>query len=88
MVSTLRDADDVSLPLEPAPLPSSIPPTNPLMTHTSEDLARLNEVHTNFDAEQNDEDMSDGGMYSYLNVYGANLIVKSFISYLPCCGLQ
>lgn len=61
VVSTLRDADEAPVPLDPAPLPPNIPQTNPLLTHTSEDLARLSEVDTNFGADQNDEDAADNG---------------------------
>lgn len=61
VVSTLRDADEAPVPLDPAPLPPNIPQTNPLLTHTSEDLARLSEVDTNFGADQNDEDTADNG---------------------------
>lgn len=61
VVSTLRDADDVLVPLDPAPLPPNIPQSNPLLIHTSEDLARLNEIHENFPAEQNDDEASDNG---------------------------
>lgn len=65
VVSTLRDADDVLVPLDPAPLPPNIPQTNPLLTHTSEDLARLNEIHGDFPADQNDDEASDNGKKIY-----------------------
>lgn len=61
VVSTLRDADEAPVPLDPAPLPPNIPQTNPLMTHTSEDLARITEIHTDFGADQNDDDAADNG---------------------------
>lgn len=48
------------MPLDPAPLPPNIPPTNPLLTHTSEDLARLNEVHHDFGTEPNDDEADNG----------------------------
>lgn len=49
------------MPLEPAPLPSNIPSNNPLLIHTSEDLAKLSEVHSDFGAE-NDDETSDNGI--------------------------
>lgn len=55
----MRDADE-AVPLDPAPNQSMIPSTNPLMVHTSEDLAKLNEIQCDFGA-QNDEDSSDNG---------------------------
>uniref|UniRef100_A0A6B2ED43 Putative peripheral benzodiazepine receptor prax-1 n=1 Tax=Phlebotomus kandelakii TaxID=1109342 RepID=A0A6B2ED43_9DIPT len=48
VVTTLRDADDAPVPLDPAPLP----PNNPLMTHTSEDMARLSETHGDLGPDQ------------------------------------
>lgn len=66
VVSTLRDADEAPVPLDPAPLPTNIPPTNPLMTHTSEDLARLSEIHTDLGTDQNDDETSDNGDYILL----------------------
>lgn len=60
VVSTLRDADEAPVPLDPAPLPPNIPPTNPLLTHTSEDLARLNEIHCDFGTDQNDDESDNG----------------------------
>lgn len=50
------------VPLDPAPLPLNIPQSNPLLTHTSEDLARLNEIHSDFPSDQNDDEASDNGM--------------------------
>lgn len=61
VVSTLRDAEEAPLPLDPAPLPPNIPQTNPLLTHTSEDLARLNEIPGDLGIEQNDDEASDNG---------------------------
>uniref|UniRef100_A0A182QRU1 RIMS-binding protein 2 n=1 Tax=Anopheles farauti TaxID=69004 RepID=A0A182QRU1_9DIPT len=51
VVSTLRDADDAPIPLDPAPLPSS----NPLIPHTTEDLARISETHTDLGQDLDDE---------------------------------
>lgn len=51
VVSTLRDADDAPIILDPAPLPLS----NPLVPHTSEDLARISEAHTDVGQEFDDE---------------------------------
>lgn len=65
VVSTLRDADDGPIPLDPAPLPPNIPPTNPLMTHTSEDMARLSEIHGDLGSDQNDDE-ADNGKQLYL----------------------
>lgn len=64
VVSTLRDADDIPVPLDPAPLPPNIPQTNPLMTHTSEDLARLSEVHGDLGTDQNDDEADNGKFIS------------------------
>lgn len=50
-MSTLRDADDAPIPLDPAPRPSS----NPLIPHTSEDLARISETHTDLGQDLDDE---------------------------------
>lgn len=57
VVSTLRDADDAPVPLDPAPLPpiQPIQPNNPLLTHTSEDMARLCETHNDFGTDHEDE---------------------------------
>lgn len=60
VVSTLRDADEAPVPLDPAPLPPNIPQTNPLLTHTTEDLARLTEIHENFGTDQNDDEPDNG----------------------------
>lgn len=56
VVSTLRDADDVPIPLDPAPLP----PNNPLMTHSSEDMARLSETHNDLGPDQTDDEADTG----------------------------
>lgn len=62
VVSTLRDADDVPLmPLDPAPM-SMMP--NPLMTHTSEDMARLCETHGDMNPDQLDDE-ADTGKYGF-----------------------
>lgn len=39
----------------------SLPPHNPLLTHTHEDLARLSETHT--DLEHDQDDISDNGNF-------------------------
>lgn len=52
VVSTLRDADDAPMPLEPAPMLPPFQANNPLLTHTNEDMARLCENHTDIGAEQ------------------------------------
>lgn len=61
MVSTLRDSEDVNVPLDPAPMPPNIQ-HNPLMTHTNEDMARLCETHGDLDSNQNDDEI-DNGMF-------------------------
>lgn len=63
VVSTLRDADDVPLPLDPAPLPP-IQPNNPLLTHTSEDMARLSETHNDLGPDQHEDEADTGKNYS------------------------
>lgn len=50
-MSTLRDADDAPIILDPAPLPLG----NPLVPHTTEDLARISEAHTDVGQEFDDE---------------------------------
>ena len=44
--------------LDPAP----IPPNNPLIPHTTEDMARISETHT--DLEQTDDE-ADTGMFMF-----------------------
>ncbi|CAD6996230.1 unnamed protein product [Ceratitis capitata] len=56
VLSTLRDAEDGSMQCDTTSLPS-LPPHNPLLTHTQEDLARLSETHT--DLEHDQDDISD-----------------------------
>lgn len=56
VVTTLRDADDAPVPLDPAPLP----PNNPLMTHTSEDMARLSETHGDLGPDQLEDEADTG----------------------------
>lgn len=51
MVTTLRDADDAPIILDPAPLPMGIPH----VPHTNEDLARISEAHTDVGQEFDDE---------------------------------
>lgn len=58
VLSTLRDAEDGSMQCDTTSLPS-LPPHNPLLTHTQEDLARLSETHT--DLEHDQDDISDNG---------------------------
>lgn len=58
VLSTLRDAEDGSMQCDTTSLPS-LPPHNPLLTHTHEDLARLSETHT--DLEHDQDDISDNG---------------------------
>lgn len=60
VVSTLRDADEGPIPLDPAPLPPNIPQSNPLMTHTSEDLQRLTEIHEGLNSDQNEDEADNG----------------------------
>lgn len=57
MVSTLRDADDAPIPLDPAPMPMM---PNPLMTHTSEDMARLCETHGDMGPDQLEDEADTG----------------------------
>ncbi|XP_038119786.1 uncharacterized protein LOC6032738 isoform X5 [Culex quinquefasciatus] len=51
VVTTLRDADDAPIILDPAPLPMGIPH----VPHTNEDLARISEAHTDVGQEFDDE---------------------------------
>lgn len=63
VVSTLRDADDVTMPLDPAPMAPILPqlqPNNPLLTHTSEDMARLSETHNELGTDQLEEEADTG----------------------------
>lgn len=57
VVSTLRESDDIPMPLDPAPI-SMMP--NPLMTHTSEDMARLCETHGDMGPDQLDDEADTG----------------------------
>lgn len=50
-MTTLRDADDAPIILDPAPLPMGIPH----VPHTNEDLARISEAHTDVGQEFDDE---------------------------------
>lgn len=61
VVSTLRDADDITVPLDPAPMMMTVGHNNPLVTHSSEDMARLSETHGDLGSDQTDED-ADSGM--------------------------
>jgi len=63
VLSTLRDAEDGSMQCDTTSLPS-LPPHNPLLTHTHEDLARLSETHTDLEHEQ--DDISDNGMSYFI----------------------
>jgi hypothetical protein len=67
VVSTLRDADDMPMPLDPAPLPpmnsSHTHPhalSHPIIPHSSEDMARISETHTDI-TEHTDTDEADNG---------------------------
>ncbi|XP_055604751.1 uncharacterized protein LOC129752985 [Uranotaenia lowii] len=62
VVSTLRDADDAPITLDPAPS------MNPMIPHTTEDLARISEAHTDVGQEFDDEaDTADADlMFSVL----------------------
>lgn len=66
VVSTLRDADDMPLPLDPAPM---APMPNPLMTHTSEDMARLSETHGDMGPEQLEDEADTGKLRTHLNLF-------------------
>lgn len=75
VLSTLRDAEDGSMQCDTTSLPS-LPPHNPLLTHTHEDLARLSETHT--DLEHDQDDISDNGKPStpifFTNTSSSSLI--------------
>lgn len=67
VVATLHEADEASVPFDPppAPLPLHIPPTNPLLVHTTEDMQKLQECEMidmlRFGADQHDENSADNG---------------------------
>jgi len=86
VLSTLRDAEDGSMQCDTTSLPS-LPPHNPLLTHTHEDLARLSETHT--DLEHDQDDISDNGNYSRSKITWSfqlvNLLV--FVAILECVAL-
>lgn len=64
VVSTLRESDDVPVPLDPAPLPpNSHQHINPLLGHTSEDMARLSETHGDLGSDQNDDEIDNGKIF-------------------------
>jgi len=86
VLSTLRDAEDGSMQCDTTSLPS-LPPHNPLLTHTHEDLARLSETHT--DLEHDQDDISDNGNYSWSNsalVLFMCLIFLVFVAILECAS--
>ncbi|XP_055907208.1 uncharacterized protein LOC129942356 [Eupeodes corollae] len=65
VLSTLRDAEDGSLQCDTTSMPS-LPPNNPLLTHTQEDLARLSESQTEI---ENESDIDDTGKQTYSIIY-------------------
>lgn len=69
VMSTLHETDDTMMPLDPAPLPIIIPPNNPLLTHTSEDMARLSETHNDLP-----DDIDDDSECSKLKIQNSDLI--------------
>lgn len=64
VVSTLRDADDVSIPLDPAPMGMSNM-SNALLPHTQEDMARISDTQTDIQ----DEDENDTGKTFCVTIY-------------------
>lgn len=84
VVSTLRDADDVSMPLDPAPMAPILPqiqPNNPLLTHTSEDMARLSETHNELGTDQLEEEADTGKIH---DMYYKNHISVTLIAQRMC----
>lgn len=70
VVSTLRDADDAPVPLDPAPMLPPLQPNNPLLTHTNEDMARLSEMHNDLGPDQGEDEADTGKLYvPTLNTY-------------------
>lgn len=66
VVSTLRDADDMPIPLDPAPMPPHIPNTHSMMPFQpmmNEELGRISDV-VNTDQPLDPEDEVDPGMSS------------------------
>lgn len=63
VVSTLRDADDAPVPLDPAPMLPPLQPNNPLLTHTNEDMARLSEMHNDLGPDQGEDEADTGKLY-------------------------
>jgi hypothetical protein len=60
-VSTLRDADDVPIPLDPAPMMMMMPHSNMMMPPMNDELGRISDV-VNTDQPLDPEDEMDPGM--------------------------
>lgn len=70
VVSTLRDADDAPVPLDPAPMLPPLQPNNPLLTHTNEDMARLSEMHNDLGPDHGEDEADTGKLYvPLLSIY-------------------
>lgn len=80
VVSTLRDADDAPVPLDPAPMLPPLQPNNPLLTHTNEDMARLSEMHNDLGPDQGDDE-ADTGKLCVPSIYG--LSESGYTYYVP-----
>lgn len=80
VVATLHEADEASVPFDPppAPLPLHIPPTNPLLVHTTEDMQKLQECEMidmlRFGADQHDENSADNGKPKKLVLCDAHIL--------------
>lgn len=80
VVSTLRDAEEASVPLDPAPLPPlQVNMANPLLTHTSEDMARL-EIQGDLANEQNDDESDNGKIPFQHQLLKTNQKEKSLVT--------
>jgi RIMS-binding protein 2 len=64
VVSTLRDADDAPIPLDPAPM-GPMNNQHTMMQHTSEDMARISDTHTDMGLENEDEADFGNDIYGF-----------------------
>lgn len=62
------------MPLEPAPMLPPLQPNNPLLTHTSEDMARLSETHNDLGNDQLEDEADTGKKFDVLRAH------KQFVS--------
>lgn len=62
----MRDADDVSIPLDPAPMGMSNTHAHALLPHTQEDMARISDTQTDI---QDEDEADTGNIFLSIIVY-------------------